>query len=122
MSLDLAIEQMIRKARDEGAFDDLRGAGKPLEFVDTRVDPAWWLTRKLEEEKLELPAPEAIAQRRELDDIADLTDEAEVRRRLALLNVRIRKANAQGLTGMQSQLAPLDIDAWVSRWRARRGR
>ena len=41
---DRAVEEIIRKAIEEGKFDDLSGKGKPLNFnADPHVDPAWRL-------------------------------------------------------------------------------
>ncbi len=120
MGFESSIDAVIRRAAQEGAFDNLEGAGQPLEFVDTSANPAWWLSNKVREEGLELPAPEALAQRRELDDIGELTSEREVRKRLALLNVRIEKGNRLGLEGPQGRLMRLDIDAFVARWRVHR--
>jgi hypothetical protein len=40
--LDRFIDSVIRKAMEEGKFDNLRGAGKPLDLQQyAHVDPAW---------------------------------------------------------------------------------
>lgn len=51
---DLA-ERRIREAIAQGAFDDLPGAGKPLDLRGAG-DPDWWIRRKLEDEGLDAAA------------------------------------------------------------------
>lgn len=42
------IDEIIRKAMEEGAFDNLRGAGKPLNLEDNPyIDPSWQLAYHL---------------------------------------------------------------------------
>lgn len=42
------IDETIRKAMEEGAFDNLRGTGKPLSIEDNPfVDPSWQLAYHL---------------------------------------------------------------------------
>jgi DnaJ homologue, subfamily C, member 28, conserved domain len=38
------IEAQIRVAREQGAFDNLPGAGKPLPYLGQEYDPDWWAT------------------------------------------------------------------------------
>jgi hypothetical protein len=37
---------------EQGEFDHLEGAGKPLGDADGHYDPDWWLKRKLQREQL----------------------------------------------------------------------
>ena len=46
------VERQIREAMDRGEFDDLPGAGKPIEDLDRPYDPAWWATRWIRRERL----------------------------------------------------------------------
>ncbi len=42
------IDKIIRKAMEEGAFDNLRGVGKPLNLEDSPyIDPSWQLAYHL---------------------------------------------------------------------------
>lgn len=42
------IDEIIRKAMEEGAFDNLRGTGKPLNLEDNPyIDPSWQLAYHL---------------------------------------------------------------------------
>ena len=40
------IERLIREATERGEFDDLPGAGKPLDTADQ--GPGWWIRRYLD--------------------------------------------------------------------------
>ena len=42
------IESAIQVAIRRGDFDDLPGAGKPIEGLGTHHDPDWWIRRKIE--------------------------------------------------------------------------
>ncbi len=45
-------EKRIEDAMQEGKFDNLPGAGKPLEGLTGQHDPDWWIRRKIEREQL----------------------------------------------------------------------
>src|SRR5689334_25013095 len=87
------IEQQIREAMEEGAFDNLEGKGKPLTDLGREYDPDWWAKKLIEREKVSI-APPALALRRTveqtLERLPQMRDEAEVRRTLETLNVQIR--------------------------------
>ena len=51
-SWDSWIEELIGRARAEGAFDNLEGKGKPISGLDAPYDPDWWAKKLLEREKL----------------------------------------------------------------------
>jgi uncharacterized protein (DUF58 family) len=109
------IEQQIREAQENGVFDDLRGAGKPLADLDEPYDPMWWVKRKLRDEKLSL-LPAALQVRLDLERALDARTEPELRERLSELNQRIARLNSRVTDGPPTTLAPVDIDAAV-RWR-----
>ena len=114
------IEQQIREAMEEGAFDNLQGKGQPLPDLGIERDPDWWAKKLIEREKVSL-APPALTLRREveqaLERLPQMRNEAEVRRRLDALNERIRKLNATIAEGPPTSLAPLDVEAIVLQWR-----
>lgn len=118
------VERLIREAREEGAFDHLANAGKPLPLTGS-LEEGWWIKEKLEREKLSV-LPESIGIRhraeRVLAEVARLDDERVVRERLGELNAAIRRLNATSVAGPPTTLAPLDVDAVVARWRAARSR
>jgi hypothetical protein len=119
------IDQQIREAMEEGAFDNLEGKGKPIADLGREYDPDWWAKKLIEREKVSVTPP-ALALRREveqaLERLGQLRDEAEVRRALAALNARIRTLNATIAEGPPTNLAPLDVDAIARRWRQAAGR
>ncbi len=54
-------ESKIKRAMDDGEFDNLPGFGKPFEFDDSAYDPNWWIRRKVERESLrELFSPTPV--------------------------------------------------------------
>jgi DnaJ-like protein len=114
------IEQQIREAMEEGAFDNLQGKGQPLPDLGIERDPDWWAKKLIEREKVSL-APPALTLRREveqaLERLPQMRNEAEVRRTLDALNERIRKLNATIAEGPPTSLAPLDVEAIVLQWR-----
>jgi hypothetical protein len=118
------VERLIREAQEQGEFDHLRGAGRPLPLTGV-LEEAWWIKEKLRREKLS-DLPEALAIRLEaelvLAEVARLSDERIVRERLDGLNARIRKINRTTISGPPTTLAPVDVEAVVLRWRAARGR
>lgn len=117
------IDKQIREARERGEFDNLPGAGKPLPDLDTPHDDLWWVRQKMKREDLQY-LPPSLAVRRELEDtrakIDAAHDETEVRSLVEAINERIRYVNRRPGDGPPSTLMPLDVDAMVTRWRARR--
>ncbi len=115
------VERLIREAQEEGAFDGLSGAGKPLPLTGGELPEAWWIKEKLRREQLSA-LPEAIAIRHQaeavLAAVARLDDERVVRERLVEMNGKIRRLNATAASGPPTTLAPFDVEAVVARWRA----
>ena len=118
------IEQQIREAMEEGAFDNLPGKGQPIPDLGIERDPLWWAKKLEEREKVSL-APPALALRRDVEQMLErlprMRDEAEVRRAVETLNAQIRKVNATSAEGPPTNLAPLDVEAIVRQWRQRSG-
>ncbi|MFK4790866.1 DUF1992 domain-containing protein [Microbacterium sp. ZW T5_56] len=57
------VETALQQAMREGAFDDLPGAGKPIEGLGTHHDPDWWIRRKIQTEDLRGLGPAALTLR-----------------------------------------------------------
>jgi hypothetical protein len=106
------VDRQIREAQERGEFDNLPGAGKPIEGIDQPYDENWWVKGLLRRENM--PAPAAL--RKEIEGLADrvarLTLESSVRDIVTDLNNRIREHG-----GME----PIDVNAVVRLWRERRG-
>jgi hypothetical protein len=108
MSWESWIDAQIRVAQEQGAFDNLPGAGKPLLDRGQLHDPLWWVKQLAEREQLsQLPPSLELLRKveKELATLDKLPDEASVRRRIAALNIEIGK---------------LDVDQVVARWRRTR--
>ena len=123
MSWESWIDSQIRVAQEQGAFDNLPGAGKPLPNLDQEYDLAVWVKQLVHREQLSILPPSLELLRKvekELAAIEKLDDEATVRRRVAALNAEIAKVNARTLEGPATRLGVLDVDSIITGWRARR--
>jgi hypothetical protein len=123
MSWETWRDELIRLAREEGAFDNLPGAGKPLADLGDSYDPDWWVKKLVQREKLSMLPPALELLRKveaQIEQIWKLSYEAEVREQVRALNGEIVRANAQAAEGPPTRLAPLDADTIVAQWRAAR--
>jgi hypothetical protein len=117
------IDAQIRVAREQGAFDNLPGAGKPLPNLGQEHDPLWWVKQLVQREQISILPPSLELLRKvekELAAIEKLDDEATVRHRVAALNVEIAKVNATVVEGPPTRLSTLDVDKVVARWQTTR--
>lgn len=48
----LVAENRIREAIEQGGFDNLPGAGKPLPDIDEPYDEMWWVRKWVRRERL----------------------------------------------------------------------
>jgi hypothetical protein len=113
-------DRKIREAQEEGAFDALPGFGKPIPDLDGPDDVNWWLKKKLREERLVLLPPILEARldaEKSLAAIASMATEEQVRRCLAALNERIRKAHFSPVDGPADGVRPVDVEAVVADWK-----
>jgi len=116
------VDLQIQRAIERGEFDNLPGAGKPLENLDS--DPDWWLKKLIEREQITGVLPEALQLRKddaELDAVLDKeTSERVVREHLETFNRRVVAARRQ-LQGGPPVITPTrDVEAEVAAWRDRR--
>jgi len=118
------VESAIQVAMRRGAFDDLPGAGKPLENLGTHHDPDWWIRRKIETENLTGLGPPAILLRtedRQLEATLDqLSRESDVREALEDFNRRVIAARRQLMGGPPVVTKTRDVDAEIAAWQERR--
>ena len=118
------VDQQIRVAMARGDFDDLPGAGKPIQDLGAQHDPDWWIKRLIEREKITGVLPPALQLRKddaELDGRLDRhTAESEVRRLLEEFNARVMKARYTPVDGPPLITMPRDVEDEVVRWRERR--
>jgi hypothetical protein len=115
------VEQRIREAQEEGKFDGLRGAGRPL--PRGRDDENWWLRSYLQREGIpnDVLLPTPLRLRREIDrlpeTVRDMTTEREVRDTVAALAARVA-AWLRFPDGPQIAVSMPRADDVVARWRA----
>lgn len=124
---ETAIDRAIREATERGEFDDLPGAGKPLQMRNSG-DPDWWLKQLAEREQI---SPDmTMSLRREADgfpeSLLDLPTEEAVRAVLEDFNERVKADWMRPRVGPSSPVVArkVDVDALVEQWRElrRRGR
>ena len=126
--------RLIREAMERGEFDNLKGAGKPLN-LGRSDNPNWWIQQKIESEQLEgiveAGAPGVLALRREAsrfpESLLEEPSEQAVRERIADYNRRVREDRLRPQLSLPVPIiAPtVDEDAMVAKWhrlRAERGR
>src|SRR5947208_5986896 len=109
-------EAQIRQAQEEGAFENLPGAGKPLPDLEESYDPDWWVKKLIRRENVSLLPPALELLRKvesEFEKIWKARDEAEVRARVHALNAEIAKVNARAAEGPPTRLGPVDVDGVV---------
>ena len=120
--IESLIEARIRAARDNGEFDDLPGAGKPLPGHLEPYDEAWWLKEYLRRAGVSAEAmlPPSMQLARQVEQLPDLVrglpSEQRVRETVAELNRDI----------LDYQLRPsppfvpvkrVDVEEMVTLWR-----
>ena len=117
------VEKQIRLAQERGDFDNLPGAGKPLDLGDLN-DPDWWVKRLAKREQLDLGGalPGALGLRKEAsgfpESFADVRREEQVREILDDFNKRVLADRLRPAVG---RLPPaiartVDIDDLVRQW------
>jgi Domain of unknown function (DUF1992) len=119
-----AVEKAIREAQECGDFDNLPGAGKPLDLHDAN-DPDWWIKRYAARENLDLGGalPGALALRKEAAtypaSLIDVTTEENVREIIEDYNRRVLADRLRPAVGkLPPMLAKtLDADEMVETWR-----
>lgn len=118
------VDRQIREAQERGEFDDLPGAGRPLNDLHRPRDEFWWIRRKLKDEGVSY-LPPTLQLRRDVEvareEIAAAPTEARVRELVTDLNAHIRRVNRTAMSGPASTVMPLDEEATVRAWRAARG-
>src|SRR5947209_2485461 len=105
-------ERRIEDAMKEGKFDNLRGAGQPIELEDIPVDEnaraTWWALRIMRQNDF---TPEEVRWRKQIDllreAIGRLSDESKLPDLVGRVNELVRKLNTLGTNAIRGGLAPL---------------
>jgi hypothetical protein len=120
-----AVDRAIREAQERGAFDDLPGAGKPLDLGSPN-DPDWWIKGLIHREQLDMTAalPSGIALRREVerlpDTLADVPTEAHARKIVEDLNRRILEDRRRPRSDPPVLARTVDVEDVLAAWRQSR--
>lgn len=120
------VDLQIRAAMRRGAFDDLPGAGRPIEDLETdgTHDPDWWVRRLVKREQITGVLPPALTLRIEDARLEEAIDrecaEAGVREIIEEFNRRVVQARRQLLGGPPVITPTRDADREVELWRERR--
>jgi hypothetical protein len=117
-------DKRIEDAMKEGKFDNLPGAGKPLDLepipAEENARLTWWALRILKNNNF---TPEEIRWRKAIDHLksrlAAAKEEAEVTRLVAQANELVRKVNTLGTNALNTGVAPLDEAEYLQDFRNR---
>lgn len=116
------VDLQVRQAMERGEFDNLRGAGRPIEGLTDTHDPDWWIKRLVERERIAV-LPPALQLRKddaELDAHLDrLGSEREARSFVEDFNARVIRARYTPVDGPPLITMPRDVDATIGAWRER---
>ncbi|GLZ47101.1 hypothetical protein Acsp06_32860 [Actinomycetospora sp. NBRC 106375] len=94
-SYESIVDRRIREAQEDGKFDGLRGAGRPLRGLHRADDENWWLRSYLERENVptDVLLPTPLRLRREVErlpgTVAGMETEQEVRAAVAEVAARV---------------------------------
>lgn len=117
------VDKQIREAQEQGAFENLEGAGKPIPAGTG--DELWWIKGYLRRENLPTDAllPESLQLRKEIErlpvTLIEMRLEDSVREALRELNGRVVawiRTPSQPLI----PIAPVDVEDWVAQWKVNR--
>ena len=118
-------DKRIEDAMKEGKFDNLAGAGQPLDLepmpAEENARLMWWALRILKNNDF---TPEEIRWRKAIDHLkshlASATEGAEVIRLVAQANELVRKVNTLGTNALNTGVALLDEVEYLQQLRDRR--
>ncbi len=118
------VEYLIRDAMNQGKFDNLKYAGKPIPGLGEHYDPDWWVKGLIQRERLSGIGPPAILLRIEDSELDAKLDQQytdkQVRDILEDFNKRVIEARRQ-LQGGPPVITKLrDVEEEVEKWRERR--
>jgi hypothetical protein len=117
-------DKRIEDAMKEGKFDNLPGAGKPLDLepipAEENARLTWWALHILKNNDF---TPEEIRWRKAIDHLksrlAVAKEETEVIRLVAQANELVRKVNTLGTNALNTGVAPLEEAEYLQDFRNR---
>jgi hypothetical protein len=119
-------ERKIEEATQNGKFDNLEGAGKPLELepmpADENARLLWWAIRLLRKNDV---VPDEFKYRKAIDavlqKIRTTTSANELHVLVPQANELIRRLNTMGTNVSSAAYAPVDLKAELARLASRGG-
>lgn len=118
------VDKQIQDAERRGEFDQLAGAGRPLDpELERSYDELWWVRRKMAREGLSV-LPPALALRKEAEDALAAAyaapSERIVRKIVTDVNVKLSDMMFKPPPGPPLGMKPYDVEEVVRQWRERR--
>lgn len=118
-------ERRIEDAMREGKFDNLAGAGKPLDLepmpADENARLTWWALRILKQNDV---VPDEVRWRKALDylrrRLEELSDESKLPAVVEQINQLVRRINTLGTNALQTAVCPVDLEMERVRLRERK--
>ena len=120
-------ERRIEEAMREGKFDNLAGAGKPLDLepmpADENARMTWWMLRLLKNNNF---TPDEVRWRRQIDrmkeELATATTDARVEALVRAINGMVRQVNTMGTNAINIAVSPVSLEEERNRLRERQSR
>ena len=117
-------DRRIEEAMREGKFDNLPGAGKPLDLepmpADENARMTWWMLRIMKGANF---TPEEVRWRRQIDTLKDELGKATTEQRVEVLvksiNGLVHQLNTLGTNAINIAVAPVSLEAERRRLRER---
>ena len=117
-------ERRIEEAMREGKFDNLAGAGKPLDLepmpADENARMTWWMLRIMKGANF---TPDEVRWRRQIDVLKDELLKATTERRVEVLvksiNGLVHQLNTLGTNAINIAVARVSVEAELQRLRER---
>src|SRR5687768_3260900 len=109
-------DRRIEEAMREGKFDNLPGAGKPLDLepmpADENARMTWWMLRIMKGANF---TPEEVRWRRQIDGLKDELARATTEKRVEVLvksiNALVHQLNTMGTNAINIAVAPVSLEA-----------
>ncbi|WP_369140308.1 J-domain-containing protein [Modestobacter versicolor] len=126
MTFETWVEQQIRRAADEGAFEDLSLSGKPLPRRDRDKTSYEWALEWARREEADVAAmlPTGLALRKEREElpgrVAAQTSEDAVRALVEAHNDRVDQYYRRPVDGVWVPVGMADVEEVVAGWRRSR--
>jgi hypothetical protein len=115
-------DKRIEEAMREGKFDNLPGAGKPLNLepmpAEENARMTWWMLRILRKNKI---TPDEVVLRKSIEglkgELAGLKDRRKLPVLVARINQLVHKLNTLGTNAINLAVTPVDLEAEQARVR-----